>query len=68
MRKRSPAVRSVCVVSPIQIVPNFIPVIGQMDDVLVVTPGIKYLRRFVPKVFSGSVRAAPAHFVNLKYL
>jgi sulfatase modifying factor 1 len=37
------------VVSPIQIIPNFIPVIGQMDDVLVVTLGIKYLRRHVPQ-------------------
>jgi uncharacterized membrane protein YkvA (DUF1232 family) len=37
------------VVSPIQIIPNFIPIIGQMDDVLVVTMGIKYLRRNVPQ-------------------
>jgi formylglycine-generating enzyme len=37
------------VVSPIQIIPNFIPIIGQMDDVLVVTLGIKYLRRSVPQ-------------------
>jgi uncharacterized membrane protein YkvA (DUF1232 family) len=37
------------VCSPIQIIPNFIPVIGQMDDVLVVTLGIKYLRRYVPQ-------------------
>jgi uncharacterized membrane protein YkvA (DUF1232 family) len=37
------------VFSPIQIIPNFIPVIGQMDDVLVVTLGIKYLRRCVPQ-------------------
>jgi uncharacterized membrane protein YkvA (DUF1232 family) len=37
------------VFSPIQIIPNFIPVIGQMDDVLVVTLGIKYLRRYVPQ-------------------
>jgi uncharacterized membrane protein YkvA (DUF1232 family) len=37
------------VFSPIQIIPNFIPVIGQMDDVLVVTLGIKYLRRYVPR-------------------
>ncbi len=37
------------IVSPIQIIPNFIPVIGQMDDVLVVTLGIKYLRRYVPQ-------------------
>jgi sulfatase modifying factor 1 len=37
------------VVSPIQLIPNFIPIIGQMDDVLVVTLGLKYLRRFVPQ-------------------
>jgi uncharacterized membrane protein YkvA (DUF1232 family) len=35
--------------SPIQLIPNFIPIIGQMDDVLVVTLGFKYLRRFVPQ-------------------
>jgi len=37
------------VVSPIQLIPNFIPVIGQLDDVLVVTLAIKYLRRSVPQ-------------------
>jgi sulfatase modifying factor 1 len=37
------------VVSPIQIIPNFIPIIGQMDDVLVVTLGMRYLRRWVPQ-------------------
>ena len=37
------------VVSPIQIIPNFVPIIGQMDDVLVVTLAIKYLRRYVPQ-------------------
>ena len=37
------------VVCPIQIIPNFIPVVGQMDDVLVITLGIKYLRRHVPQ-------------------
>lgn len=37
------------VFSPIQLIPNFIPVIGQMDDVLVVSLAIKYLRRCVPQ-------------------
>jgi len=37
------------VVSPIQIIPNFIPIIGQMDDVLVVTLAVKYLKRYVPQ-------------------
>jgi formylglycine-generating enzyme required for sulfatase activity/uncharacterized membrane protein YkvA (DUF1232 family) len=38
------------VFSPIQLIPNFIPIIGQMDDVLVVALGLKYLRRHVPQV------------------
>jgi uncharacterized membrane protein YkvA (DUF1232 family) len=37
------------VISPIQLIPNFIPIIGQMDDVLVVSLGIKFLRRCVPR-------------------
>lgn len=37
------------IVSPIQLIPNFIPIIGQMDDVVVVILGIKYLRRHVPQ-------------------
>jgi uncharacterized membrane protein YkvA (DUF1232 family) len=37
------------VFSPIQLLPNFIPIIGQMDDVLVVSLGIKFLRRCVPR-------------------
>jgi uncharacterized membrane protein YkvA (DUF1232 family) len=37
------------VFSPIQLIPNFIPIIGQMDDVLVIGLGLKYLRRHVPQ-------------------
>lgn len=37
------------VVSPIQLIPNFLPVIGQMDDVVVVIFVIKYLKRNVPQ-------------------
>lgn len=37
------------IVSPIQFIPNFIPVIGQMDDVAVIILGFKYLKRFVPQ-------------------
>jgi uncharacterized membrane protein YkvA (DUF1232 family) len=36
------------VLSPIQLIPNFIPIIGQLDDVLVVSIGIRLLRRWVP--------------------
>ena len=34
---------------PIQIIPNFIPVVEELDDVLVITLGIKYLQRHVPQ-------------------
>ena len=37
------------VFSPIQLIPNFIPIVGQMDDVLVVSLGMKFLRRCVPQ-------------------
>ena len=37
------------VVSPIQLIPNFIPIIGQLDDVFVVTLAIRFLRRCVPQ-------------------
>ena len=43
------AVLSVCYVfSPIQLIPSFIPVIGQLDDALVVTLGFKALTKWAP--------------------
>src|SRR5580704_5816368 len=35
-------------VSPIQLIPTFIPVIGQMDDLLVLFVGMKILRKLTP--------------------
>jgi len=34
--------------SPIQLIPNFIPVIGCLDDVLVVLLGVKLLKKITP--------------------
>ena len=34
--------------SPIQLIPSFIPVIGFLDDLLVVVVGVKLLRRIIP--------------------
>jgi uncharacterized membrane protein YkvA (DUF1232 family) len=51
------------VFSPIQLIPNFIPIIGQMDDVLVVSIGMKFLRRCVPQgVLDDCENGAPTSF------
>ena len=37
------------VISPIQLIPNFIPVIGQLDDVFLISLSIKLLKRSTPQ-------------------
>ena len=37
------------VFSPLQLIPTFIPVIGQMDDVLLIYVGMKAMRAIVPR-------------------
>jgi uncharacterized membrane protein YkvA (DUF1232 family) len=46
------------VVSPIQLIPNFIPIIGQLDDVLVIGLSIKLLKRSVPPAVLDQCRNA----------
>jgi uncharacterized membrane protein YkvA (DUF1232 family) len=36
-------------VSPVQLIPTFIPVIGQLDDLFVLYVGMKLVRRLTPK-------------------
>ena len=39
---------SVCYVfSPVQLIPNFIPLLGQSDDMQVITLGLKVLKKWV---------------------
>jgi uncharacterized membrane protein YkvA (DUF1232 family) len=56
----------VYVLSPVQLIPNFIPVIGQTDDVAVVTIALRYACRRLPY---EEVKAAwpgdPAHLDRL---
>jgi formylglycine-generating enzyme required for sulfatase activity/uncharacterized membrane protein YkvA (DUF1232 family) len=49
------------IVSPIQLIPNFIPIIGQLDDVLMVSLGLKYLRRYVPQDVLDECENGPHH-------
>ena len=44
-------------VSPIQLIPSFIPVIGQLDDVLVLYLGMKFINAVTP----DPVRAECSH-------
>ena len=37
------------VVSPVQLLPNFVPVIGQADDVLAVTVALRYACQRLPR-------------------
>jgi len=50
----------------IQLIPNFIPVIGQLDDVLMVSLGIRLLRRWVPPEFFGTVTHATSRSAEPK--
>lgn len=38
------------ILSPIQLIPSFIPIIGQMDDLLMLYLGTRVVRRFAPSV------------------
>ena len=46
------------VISPIQLIPNFIPIIGQLDDVLLIGLSIRFLKRSVPPVVLDQCRNA----------
>ncbi|HWZ01448.1 MAG TPA: YkvA family protein [Edaphobacter sp.] len=49
---------AVYVISPIQLIPNFIPIIGQLDDVLLIGLSIKLLKRSVPPAVLDQCRNA----------
>jgi uncharacterized membrane protein YkvA (DUF1232 family) len=48
------------VVSPLQVIPNFIPVIGQMDDVLVIGLCIRLLKRSLSPAVLEECRRQPS--------
>ena len=57
------------VLSPIDLIPDFIPVIGQLDDVLVVTLGIALVTRLAPKpLWEAQLRLAEASTEKLPRL
>lgn len=43
---------------PIDIIPDFIPVLGVVDDVLIVTFGLKFLLKRLPAAVLAAVRGA----------
>jgi uncharacterized membrane protein YkvA (DUF1232 family) len=53
-------------VSPVQLIPSFIPVIGQVDDVAVLYCGMKMIRRWTPDelIADCEARASSAEMVQ----
>jgi len=46
--------------SPIDLIPDFIPVIGQLDDALIIAGALRYARRHIPpEVFREHWRGDP---------
>ena len=44
-------------ISPIDLIPDFIPVLGQLDDLLLVPAGLWLARRMIPKDLMEEFRA-----------
>jgi uncharacterized membrane protein YkvA (DUF1232 family) len=53
------------VVSPIQLIPNFIPILGQLDDVLVVGLAMRLLKRSVKPTVLDECKDGPDPFARL---
>ena len=43
------ALAGLWVLSPVDLIPEFLPVIGPLDDVVVVAPALRYAARRVPR-------------------
>ena len=50
--------------SPIDLIPDFIPVIGYLDDILIVPLGLALVIRFIPKVVLDSAKITANKLVN----
>ena len=53
-------------VSPIDLIPDFIPVLGQLDDLIIVPAGIAWAARLVPKELMDEYRAKVEAQMRLK--
>ena len=53
------------VVSPIQLIPNFIPILGQLDDALVVDLAIRVLKKYAPPTVLDEYQNGSEPFARL---
>lgn len=59
--KLAVAVAAVWVLSPIDLIPEFLPVIGPLDDVIVVVLALRYAARQIPAAALEDAWPGPAH-------
>jgi uncharacterized membrane protein YkvA (DUF1232 family) len=52
------------VLSPIDLIPEFLPVIGPLDDVMVVALALRYAARRVPRVALEEAWAGEPHVLD----
>ena len=60
VRKSSRILRCGYALSPIDLIPDFIPVLGYLDDVIIVPLGIILVVKFIPPEVMAEHRSLPA--------
>lgn len=64
MAKTNAAITAAYALSPIDLIPDFLPVVGYLDDLLIVPLGIWLAVRIIPTAIFADLRTQAAQIVN----